>query len=154
MFRIQEHLHTIFADVAPGYDIAIADSHDEVYRRGQAESDFRPGLAVEKSVRFYSATWVIRIWPSLQQLARESSPFPKVALGVGLLIALLVPSIVYLAQTARLQAAQLGTANQELQRRLALGQTDVLEARPLIYAGRDQHDTSKRLASACHLGVD
>jgi signal transduction histidine kinase/ActR/RegA family two-component response regulator len=52
-------------------------------------------------------------------LAKVSSPFPEVALGVGLLIALLVPSIVYLAQTARLQAAQLRAANQELEREIA-----------------------------------
>ena len=57
-------------------------------------------------------------------------------------------------QGARALAAKPAMAHQELQWRLALGQTDVLEACPLIDAGRDQHDTSKRLVGACHLGVE
>jgi signal transduction histidine kinase/ActR/RegA family two-component response regulator len=118
VFRIQEHLHTIFAEVAPGYAIVILDSHGEIYRRGEAEKADRPDLGVEKNVSFYDATWKVRIWPSVEQMAKESSPFPKVALGVGLLITLLVPSVVYFAQTARLRAAQLEAAYQSLQREI------------------------------------
>ena len=116
VFCIQEHLHTIFAEIAPGYAISIWDSQGEVYHRSETDEAYVPELGVEKEFSFYDATWRLRIWPSKALLAKESSPFPNAALGVGLLMGLLLPSIVYLAQTTRLRAREVEATNQELKR--------------------------------------
>ena len=57
-------------------------------------------------------------------------------------------------QAARHVAAKAAVAHQKRQRRLALGETDVLERRPLVGARRDQHDFSEHGAGACHPGIE
>ena len=51
-------------------------------------------------------------------------------------------------------AAKASMADQERNRRLGLGKTDVLEPSPLIAARRDEHERSEDVACACHRGIE
>ncbi len=92
--------------VASGYGITLRDSSQEIYQRALDKPKDFDAWAVNRTIDFYSVKWSISIWPSPQLLVQQASPLPTVVMIGGVFVALLFGFIVYLAQSALIQARQ------------------------------------------------
>jgi len=101
LFAFQELLDAVLRNVAPGYAVAIFGDGEEVYRRGAAGGRDEAEWSQETTIDPYGITWRARVWPLPEELATKQSILPKVTLGVGLIIAVLLAWMVALAQAAR-----------------------------------------------------
>jgi signal transduction histidine kinase len=116
-FDSRQHLGRLLRDVAPGFSFAVSDADGELYQRGEWANEAEWGA--EHEITFYQADWRVRVWPGPERLAKERSPFPRVALAGGCLLAVLLASIVYLAQAAHARARELEALNGDLTREIA-----------------------------------
>lgn len=106
IFALQELLDDVLRTVAPGYAVAIFDDREEVYRHGVAGGPDEAEWGQETTIDPYGITWRARVWALPQELATKQSVLPKVTLGVGLAMAVLVAWMVALAQAARRRARE------------------------------------------------
>lgn len=109
VFAFQDLLEALLKNVATSYAVAIFSDGEEVYRRGAAGGQDETEWGQETTIDPYGVTWGARLWPMPEELARQQSALPKVALSVGLIMATLLAWMVALAQAAR-QRAQETTA--------------------------------------------
>ena len=118
VFRLQPLLDTLLdSHIAPGYAIAIFDGSDEIYCRdcsGRSRQQSRKWHH-ETTVTLDGMSWRLRVWPTSTLLAQEQSLLPEVVLGGGLIMALLLTGVVYLAQTAQRRTRQLAREMSERQ---------------------------------------
>lgn len=110
-FALREVLDEALRNVAPGYAIAVFGDGEEVYRHdaaagGRHEAEW----SQETTIDPYGITWRARVWPVPEELARQQSALPEVALGVGLVMATLLAWMVALAQAARQRARAITVA--------------------------------------------
>jgi signal transduction histidine kinase/sensor domain CHASE-containing protein/ActR/RegA family two-component response regulator len=114
-FRTQELFDAILENLALRYAIAVFEGAEEIYGRYPPGRQYEREWGQETALGFYGVTWRVRIWPTPTLLAEELSALPEVGLAAGLLTSALLAMAVYLAQTARLRAAQVVSTNQALQ---------------------------------------
>ncbi|MDJ0705263.1 MAG: PAS domain-containing protein [Leptolyngbyaceae cyanobacterium MO_188.B28] len=135
VFRIQELLDPLLDEkVAPGYEIAIFDGDDEIYRlsrstqppisqgdssksgvyRKQLSQRLEAKWGHTEEVNLDGLIWRIRIWPTAALIAEEHSPLPEVVLVGGLVMAALLAWVAHLNQKTRRQMQQVEGANQAL----------------------------------------
>jgi signal transduction histidine kinase/sensor domain CHASE-containing protein len=114
VFRLRELFDDILGNQALRYNIAVFEGGEEIYGRYETERHERE-WGQEIPLSFYGVTWQVRIWPTSALLRDELSVLPEFGLTAGLLTSALLAIAVYLAQTARLRAAQVADANQALQ---------------------------------------
>lgn len=117
VFRLQSLLDTLLDEnVAPGYDLAIFDGKEEIYRRSFSENNDQIEIqwAEESEINFEGVTWQLKIWPTSYLLAAEQSLLPRFVLIGGLMMAILGALAVYLAQTAQRRTQQAEIINQQL----------------------------------------
>ena len=126
VFRIQPLFDTLLAkNVAPGYEIAIFDGNQEIYRRRYeanlitAEEVLERKWGQETEVNLDGTTWRIEVRPTNALLASEYSLLPELVLGGGLLIAVISAGTINLAQTAQRQARRMEATNQQLATEMA-----------------------------------
>jgi signal transduction histidine kinase/sensor domain CHASE-containing protein/ActR/RegA family two-component response regulator len=119
IFRIQEMFDVILGNVALRYAIAVFEGTEEIYGRYHMGRQYEREWGQETALGLYGVTWRLRIWPTPTLLAEELSPLPEVGLAAGLLTSGLLAMAVYLAQTARLRAAQVVSGNQALQHEIS-----------------------------------
>ena len=101
LFAFQELLDAVLRNIAPGYAVAIFGDGEEVYRRGAAGGRDEAEWSQETNDR--------PLWHHLagaglalaRRAGHEQSVLPKVTLGVGLIMAVLLAWMVALAQAAR-----------------------------------------------------
>lgn len=110
IFAFEELLDAVLKNVAPGYAIAIFGDGEEVYRYGAAGGRDEAEWSQETTIDPYGITWRARVWPLPEELATKQSVLPKVTLGVGLTIAVLLAWMVALAQAARRRVRETTTA--------------------------------------------
>jgi signal transduction histidine kinase/sensor domain CHASE-containing protein/ActR/RegA family two-component response regulator len=115
IFRTQELFDAILENLALRYAIAVFEGAEEIYGRYPAGRQHEREWGQESTLDFNGVTWRVRIWPTTNLLAEELSPLPEFALVAGLLTSGLLAMAVYLAQTARLRATQVVSANKALQ---------------------------------------
>jgi two-component system NtrC family sensor kinase len=115
IFRMRELFDAILENLALRYAIAVFEGPEEIYGRYHRGRQYEREWSQETTIGLYGVTWRVRIWPSPSVLSEELSPLPEVGLAAGLLTSGLLAMAVYLAQTARLRAAQVASANQALQ---------------------------------------
>ncbi|MGH8069777.1 MAG: GAF domain-containing protein [Candidatus Entotheonellia bacterium] len=115
IFRMQELFDVILENLALRYAIVVFEGAEEIYGRYPTGRQYEREWGQETALGLYGVTWRVRIWPTPTLLAEELSPLPEVGLAAGLLTSGLLAMAVYLAQTARLSAAQVVSANQALQ---------------------------------------
>ena len=106
LFAFQELLDAVLRNIAPGYAVAIFGDGEEVYRRGAAGGRDEAEWSQETTIDPYGITWRARVWPLPEELATKQSVLPKVTLGVGLIMAVLLAWMVALAQAARRRARE------------------------------------------------
>jgi sensor domain CHASE-containing protein len=109
VFAFQDLLEALLKNIATSYAVAIFSDGEEVYRRGAAGGQDEAEWGQETTIDPYGVTWGVRVWPVPEELARQQSALPEVALSVGLVMATLLAWMVALAQAAR-QRAQETTA--------------------------------------------
>jgi PAS domain S-box-containing protein len=101
VLRPQDFLsHVLTPSVAPGYLIAVVDGEEEIYRRLGAGNGRQSEWAREATLEWEGVTWRLRLWPAPNVLAQLNSALPETVLVVGSLLACLLGSAVFLAQTA------------------------------------------------------
>jgi signal transduction histidine kinase/sensor domain CHASE-containing protein/putative methionine-R-sulfoxide reductase with GAF domain/ActR/RegA family two-component response regulator len=115
LFRTQALFDTILDNLALRYAIAVFEGPEEIYGRYPMARQYEREWGQESTLGLNGVTWRVRIWPTPQLLAEELSPLPEVSLVAGLFTSGLLAVAVYLAQTARLRATQVASANQALQ---------------------------------------
>jgi signal transduction histidine kinase/sensor domain CHASE-containing protein/ActR/RegA family two-component response regulator len=115
IFRLQELFDDILGNQALRYNIAVFEGIEEIYGRHDTDRRYEREWLQEASLGVYGVTWRLWIWPTRAMLANELSPMPEFGLVAGLLTSGLLAIAVYLAQTARLRAAEVAAANQALQ---------------------------------------
>ena len=118
VFRLQPLLDTLLDNhIAPGYAIAIFDGSDEIYCRDCSDTSRQRSSKWhhETIVNLDGISWRIKVWPTSTLLAQEQSPLPQVVLGGGLIMALLLAGVTYLAQTAQRRTRQLAREISERQ---------------------------------------
>ncbi|NEP12586.1 MAG: response regulator [Symploca sp. SIO2C1] len=118
VFRLQPLLDTLLGNhLAPGYAIAIFDGSEEIYCRNctSISRELETKWHHQTTVNFNSVSWRIKVWPTSALLTQEQSLLPEVVLVGGLITALLLAGVVYLAQTARRQTQQLAREMNERQ---------------------------------------
>ncbi|NET57110.1 MAG: response regulator [Symploca sp. SIO2E6] len=118
VFRLKRLLDTLLNNhIAPGYAIAIFDGGEEVYCRDCSDTSrqLQTKWHHQTTVNLDGVSWQIRVWPTSALLAEEQSLLPEVVLGGGLITAVLLAGMVYLAQTARRRTQQLAREMSERQ---------------------------------------
>jgi PAS domain S-box-containing protein len=103
VFRSQDMLQLILANVADGLSISVSDAGRIIYLRGGANHALEADWSVESEVSIAGTRWRLRVWPSQQWLASAESMVDELVLAGGLLLAFLLALTVHLAQTAGLR---------------------------------------------------
>jgi signal transduction histidine kinase/sensor domain CHASE-containing protein/ActR/RegA family two-component response regulator len=119
IFRMQALFDAILENLALRYAIAVFEGPEEIYGRYPTGRQYEREWGQETTLGLYGVTWRVRIWPTPTLLAEELSPLPEFGLAAGLLTSGLLAMAVYLAQTARLRATQVVSANQALQHEIS-----------------------------------
>jgi len=115
LFSVQELLaDTLRENVVPGYDLAIFDGQEEIYRRAKGEGQPEGPQRQETDLRSYGAAWRITVWPEASPAADRGVYLPAVVLASGLLMALVLPAVLYFAQVAQGHAQETEAAMQKL----------------------------------------
>ena len=105
-FWIQQLLEPLLADHASlGYSIALIDGEEEVINNSEGNRPDHPEWLQETEVEVRNVTWRIQVWPKPELVAKVRSSLPEVALGAGLMLALLMSLTIRLAQKKMLYAS-------------------------------------------------
>lgn len=119
VFHTQEFLDNIFNDldkrVGRKYGLTIFDGDEKIYSHYLSNPINEKKWGQDTSISFNGVTWRMRVWPEQALLAKQHSPLPTVTLISGLLMAILLPLAIDLAQVARRRAKKVATVNQELE---------------------------------------
>ncbi len=117
IFLYQDLLQSILQDVASDYWVSVYDGGEKIYERAGP----KPPPAVDDSakatenVNFLQLAWRVKVWPKSEVVAAASSALPQVALAGGLLLAVLLGFVVYMAETSEFRARQVTSINDRLQ---------------------------------------
>ena len=115
LFSVQELLaDTLRENIVPGYNIAILDGPQEIYRRANTEGQPEGPHRQETDLRSYGLAWRITVWPGASPAAERGAYLPTVVLAGGLLMALVLPAVLYFAQVAQGHAREAEAAMQKL----------------------------------------
>lgn len=138
VFRNDELFHELLKDrLPPGFAFAVYDDDRLVYRDGAPTA---ANEAQEVALGLYNVTWRVQVWPAAKALALLYSPLPRVVLGVGFGLALVLAWAAYLGQTLRLRAKQVEHVNRDLR-------GEILE-RQRAEASLEKHNAFVRLLEA------
>jgi diguanylate cyclase (GGDEF)-like protein len=119
VFRAQTSLEKLLGDdIAPGYSIAVDDGEKEIYRRSDDGGQHQVGWGQETSISLHGVRWRVRVWPTPRLLANAQSSAPEAVLVIGLVMASLLASTIFLAQTARRRGNEVEAINRALQERI------------------------------------
>lgn len=146
VFRTRTVFDAIFQGrkkVAPGYEIAVFDGNEEIYRRYNS-SKLEQQWHQEAKIDLHSTNWRVRVYPTPELLLQLQSPLPSVVLAGGVLMAILLVVAVDSAQQAQLRAKQTELANQKLEKEI----TERHRAERLLGV---QHTVTRVLADAIAL---
>ena len=111
--------------VAEGEAIQISESGQVFYQRDAIDPPLREDWVVPEKIVLHGATWDMKMWPTAGLTARLDSPMPTVILVAGVLGALLLGAVCFLAQRFSRQAVATLLANAALQ--AALDKVKTLE---------------------------
>ena len=149
--------------LADGEAITVSEGGREFFARDASEASPRAEWTVEEELHFPGPTlkavrhgptwtftaeleppqvrWDIRVWPTPALVARLESPFPRRVLLGGVLGAMLLGAVCWLAQRFQAQAAAMARMNAEL--KAALDEVETLEGLLPIcaYCKRVRDDT-------------
>ena len=114
VLRFQILFDSILRNTALQYGIAILDDEEEIYRRDPSEGQYKKDWSQETTIDPYGITWRVQLWPQPSLLAEGQSSLPTIALGTGMILALLLAVMTALAQTARLRAQEAEMAHHRL----------------------------------------
>ena len=116
IFQIPALLNTILSpDMTQKYSLAIFENKEEIYGFYDRDRPYEKEWGHEMEMDLYGTTWRIRVWPRSDLLRETQSSLPKVGLGVGIVMTLLLAWTVHLIQMARLRAGEVELANQRLE---------------------------------------
>jgi diguanylate cyclase (GGDEF)-like protein/PAS domain S-box-containing protein len=108
VFEVQPMLARAIAqgEFASGYAVQVFDGERKLF--GQRDGVLpAPGLIHEGELAFHDVRWQVRMWPTEQFMARQSSSLPWTVLGTGLFVALLLGLIMLLIRVANERAHEL-----------------------------------------------
>jgi PAS domain S-box-containing protein len=122
VFRTEDALNNLLTQkISEGYEIAVYDGNEEIYRRYAASTTSRQlenEWAHQEEIDIYGVPWRVRVWQTEKYMAMSQSPLPLVVLGVGSGLAGLVGYVVYLAQWQKQRTAQIAVTNQTLEKEI------------------------------------
>ncbi len=110
---------SMLENVAQDYWLVVYDSNQEIYSRTGTSPRGKSPWAEDADIEFRQLSWRVRVWPKPETLAYARSPLPRVTFVGGILLAGLLAFAVFMAESAQLQARQVETTNQELNREIA-----------------------------------
>jgi signal transduction histidine kinase/ActR/RegA family two-component response regulator len=119
VFNYQDLLGPILKDVAQDDWLAVYENSEKIYDRGGDSAPSEDAPALEANIVIGQMTWQARLWPKLETVARARSPLPRVVLLGGLLMAGLLASSVYLAETSRVRAREVTAVDEQLKKEIA-----------------------------------
>ena len=119
VFGYQELLYSILGDVAQDYWVTVYEGEEQIYSRAGASTPEEEHWAESAPIQLAQLTWRVRVWPKRETLAHARSPLPRVVLGGGLLMAVLLAFAVHQAQTAQFRAQEVAAANVKLKHEIA-----------------------------------
>ncbi len=119
VFSYQDLLGPILKDVAQDDWLAVYENSEKIYDRGGDSAPSEDAPALEANIVIGQITWQARLWPKLETVARARSPLPRVVLLGGLLMAGLLASSVYLAETSRVRAREVTAVDEQLKKEIA-----------------------------------
>jgi signal transduction histidine kinase/CheY-like chemotaxis protein len=121
IFLYQDLLQSILEDVAHDYWVSVYDAGEKIYERSGPGPPPAVGDSAKETenVNFLQMAWAVKVWPKSELVAAESSPLPQVALAGGLLLAVLLAFVVYMAETSEFRARQVTSINDKLQTEIA-----------------------------------
>jgi diguanylate cyclase (GGDEF)-like protein/PAS domain S-box-containing protein len=116
VFRYQDLFNNILPEnVTQGYELAIFQDKEEIYRRLNPNNQYQPTKSKQISIDLNdSVTWYVKVWTNPKTFATEQSLLPEVVLCTGIVMAMLLAWANHLAQTARRRTQQVETINQGL----------------------------------------
>ena len=119
VFSYQDLLGPILKDVAQDDWLDVYENSEKIYDRGGDSAPSEDAPALEANIVIGQMTWQARLWPKLETVARARSPLPRVVLLGGLLMAGLLASSVYLAETSRVRAREVTAVDEQLKKEIA-----------------------------------
>jgi signal transduction histidine kinase/ActR/RegA family two-component response regulator len=119
VFHVQPLLSTLMKDTARSFAIAVFDGKEHVYGRSHGSPELESTWGQDALLILPAVLWRMRLWPTPELLAQESSALPSVVLIAGLLTAVLLTALVHFAQTTQRHTAQVTTINEVLHHEIA-----------------------------------
>jgi len=119
VFSYQDLLGPILKDVAQDDWLAVYENSEKIYDRGGDSAPSEDAPVLEANIVIGQMTWQARLWPKLETVAQARSPLPVAVLLGGLLMAGLLASSVYLAETSRFRAREVTAVDEQLKKEIA-----------------------------------
>jgi PAS domain S-box-containing protein len=147
VFRMAETMAAVAPrDVAPGYGMLLTQEEQTLFERTAESGPIDVRLAVEQALQFPGSQWRLRLWPEPVLMASRHSPLAGVILAAGLLVGLLVPLTVFLAQRARRDAERMEHVGNDL--------VSEMEARQLVESTlRMGHSLQRAILDAANFSI-
>lgn len=120
VFQSQRLLDFILRNVATDCGVSVLLGGDEVFFRGDTPRTHQKRWGQEASLNLHETRWQIRLWPSPALLSKEDSATDDVILWTGLFMAVLFGTTIFLAQTARRRAREIGSVNRSLENEITV----------------------------------
>ena len=115
VFDLQSLFDAALENVAPGFDLSIADASGTIYRRQPADTGERGEFAKEVVIASYGTSWRLMVAPTRRQLDGMERSLDEMILSVGIALTLLLAQAVRLAQRARERAREAALATGKLE---------------------------------------
>ena len=114
VFHVQPLLSALIKDTARSFALSVFDGKERIYGRYHGSPELERTWGQDALLILPAALWRVRLWPTPELLAQESSALPSVVLIAGLLTAMLLTALVHFAQTTQQHTTQVTTINQAL----------------------------------------
>jgi PAS domain S-box-containing protein len=105
---------TLRENLASGYDVAILENTESLYRRGVSAEIPESPWVQEQPVMVFGAHWRARVWPGPELVAQRRSVLPEVVLVAGILMGALLGFAAYYGREAQLRAQEAEEAHSRL----------------------------------------
>jgi signal transduction histidine kinase/DNA-binding response OmpR family regulator len=116
VFRMKKLFDFILTqEILEGVSIAIYNGEEEIYRRSSTPAIDQSRFLQKAILNFHNVNWRLEVWPDPEFYSKNRTYNSKVALFLGIFMALIISFTIYFAQKEKLRAKQIELARSKLE---------------------------------------